>query len=93
MMDVLQRCVEQGEKLGADFVEARFEDLTLRTLSRIDDMWKDIQVKSRRGIAVSCYVEGVAGFSFTASTDSDSVRETVERAFKMARASLTAAKL
>ncbi|MHA1741508.1 MAG: TldD/PmbA family protein [Candidatus Thorarchaeota archaeon] len=93
MMDVLQRCVEQGEKLGADFVEARFEDLTLRTLSRIDNMWKDIQMKSRRGVAVSCYVKGVAGFSFTASTDSDSVQETVERAFKMARASLTAAKL
>ena len=29
MLDVLQMCVQAGEKLGADFVEARFDDLTL----------------------------------------------------------------
>jgi len=32
MLDAIKHCVEKGENLGADFVEARYEDLTLRTL-------------------------------------------------------------
>ncbi len=93
MMDILSRGIEFGEKLGADFVEARFDDLTLRTLQRTDDIWKDIQIKSRSGVAVTCYLDGVSGFSFTADLDWSDVRACVERAFKMARASTGAATL
>ncbi|MDF1540900.1 MAG: hypothetical protein P1Q69_18535 [Candidatus Thorarchaeota archaeon] len=49
MLEKLQECASTGETLGADFVEARFDDLNLRTLDRTDDIWKAIQVKSRRG--------------------------------------------
>ncbi len=93
MIEALERGIEEGERLGADFVEARFEDLTLRTLERTDDTWRDIQVKSRRGVAITCYVDGTAGFSFAASSDAATVVEAVGRAYKMARASASAAML
>jgi TldD protein len=93
MFDLLQKCVRVGEDLGADFVEARYDDLTLRTLQRTDDIWKDIQVKSRMGFGITCYVDGVSGFSFTASYASKDVKMAAEKAFKMAKTSSKAASL
>ncbi|MHA1587542.1 MAG: PmbA/TldA family metallopeptidase, partial [Candidatus Thorarchaeota archaeon] len=93
MFDLLQKCVRVGEDLGANFVEARYDDLTLRTLQRTDDIWKDIQVKSRMGFGITCYVDGVSGFSFTASSASKDVKMAAKKAFKMAKASSKAASL
>jgi TldD protein len=92
-MDKLQECVRIGEDFGADFVEARYDDLTLRVLQRINDIWQDIQVKSRMGFAITSYVDGVSGFSFTASKEMKDVRSAVEKSYKMAKASSRAAKL
>ncbi len=93
MLDKLQKCVQVGEDLGADFIEARYENLTLRTLQRINDIWQDIQVKSRMGFAITAYVDGISGFSFTPSTDNKDILQATENAFKMAKASAHAAKL
>ncbi|MFW9847968.1 MAG: TldD/PmbA family protein [Candidatus Thorarchaeota archaeon] len=93
MLDKLQECVGIGEQLGADFIEARYEDLTLRTLERTDDIWKEIQVKSREGFGITCYVDGVSGFSYTASPESAALKTAIEGAYKMAKASSKAAKL
>jgi len=93
MLDRLQECVRIGEDLGADFVEARYDDLTLRALQRINDIWQDIQVKSRMGFAITAYVDGVSGFSFTPSEERNDLRIAVEKAYKMAKASSRAAKL
>lgn len=92
MLDELQKCVRMGEDLGADFVEARYDDLTLRALQRVNDIWQDIQVKSRMGFGINVYVDGVSGFSFTASKEMSDVRVAVEKAYKLARASSLSAK-
>ncbi len=93
MMENLKKAVRHGEKLGADFVESRFDDLVLRTLIRTDETWKDIQAKSRMGFGITCYVEGVSGFSFTPSPEESDVVSATERAFKMAKASANSADL
>ena len=93
MLEKLARCVEFGEKLGAEFVEARFDDLTLRTLQRFNDVWKDIILRSRSGIGVVCYYGGASGYSFTSSKEDKVLEQTVTRAFKMAKASAKAASL
>ncbi|MFW9768802.1 MAG: TldD/PmbA family protein [Candidatus Thorarchaeota archaeon] len=93
MLDRLQECVRIGEDLGADFMEARFDDLTLRALQRVDDIWQDIQVKSRMGFGITAYVDGVSGFSFTPSTENKDIKMAVEKAYRMANASSKAAKL
>jgi hypothetical protein len=59
MLDKLRKVVKIGEQLSTDvFVEARYDDLTLKTLQRINDNWKDIIVRSRAGIGITCYFEG-----------------------------------
>jgi len=93
MMEKLEKCVEFGEKLGAEFVEARFDDLVLRTLQRINDTWKDVILRFRVGTGVTCYYGGASGYSFTASEDKKELEETVSRAFKMAKASANVASL
>lgn len=93
MLDTLQAAVSFGEKQGADFVEARFDDMTLRTLRRVNDTWKDIIQKSRTGIGVTCYFDGTAGYSFTASEERKDVEDAVKRAFRIAKAASTAALL
>lgn len=93
MIEKLEKCVQLGDKLGAEFTEARFDDLVLRTLQRINDNWKDVILRFRSGIGVTCYYGGVSGYSFTASESKKELEETVSKAFKMARASANAASL
>ncbi len=93
MLDKLEKCVTLGEKIGAEFVEARFDDLVLRTLQRINEVWKDIILRSRTGIGVVCYCGGASGYSFTPSEDWQKLEKTVNMAVKMAKASARAASL
>ncbi|MFX0108305.1 MAG: hypothetical protein ACFE7R_08480, partial [Candidatus Hodarchaeota archaeon] len=93
MLKILQACVELGEKLGAEFVEARSDDLTLRTLQRTNDTWRDIILKSRAGIGVACYYGGATGYSFTPRGNEKAFEDTVTRAVKMAKASAKATSL
>ena len=93
MFDRLEKCVEYGEKIGSQFVEARFDDLTLRTLQRVNEVWKDVILRSRAGIGVACYYEGSSGYSFTSSKEEKDLEQTVTKAFKMAKTSAAAASL
>ncbi|MGD0978845.1 MAG: TldD/PmbA family protein [Candidatus Bathyarchaeia archaeon] len=92
-LDRLRECVEQGEKFGAEFVEARYDNLVLRTLQRINDTWKDIVLRSRVGVGIVCYYDGTSGYSFTSSDTKEDLRKTVEQSFKMAKAAAKVATL
>jgi TldD protein len=93
LLDNLQKCVQLGEKLGAKFIEARYEDLTLRTLQRTNDVWRDITLKSRAGIGVTCYCGGASGYSFTSTINKRNIEASVSRAFKMAKGAAKSATL
>lgn len=92
MLDKLENAVNYGEQLGA-YVDARYDDLTLRTLKRINETWKDVIIRSRSGIGITCYYEGVSGYSFTTSEEENDIKEAVSRAFKIAKSSSPAAKI
>lgn len=79
--------------MGADFVEARYDDLVLRTLQRTNKIWKDIIVRSRVGVGIVSYIDGTSGYSFTSSLSQSDLNETAEQSVKMARASAKAATL
>ncbi|MHA2054055.1 MAG: TldD/PmbA family protein [Candidatus Hodarchaeales archaeon] len=91
--DLLELAVNAGENAGADFVEARFEDMKLQTLIREKDTMKDVLSSRRRGIGVTTYYKGVQGFSYTAALSQPDVKDTVLRAVKIAKASEPTAKL
>ena len=93
MLERLEKCVEHGEKLGAEFVEARYDDLILRTLQRINNTWKDIVLRSRVGVGIVSYCEGTSGYSFTSSLTQEDLKKTVEQSVKMARAAAKVATL
>lgn len=93
MLENLRKCVQLGEKLGAKFVEARYEDLVLRVLQRTNDVWRDINLKSRAGIGVACYYGGASGYSFTSTVDKKNMEASVSRAFKMAKGAAESATL
>ncbi len=91
--NLLELAINTGENAGADFVEARYEDMKLQTLIREKDTMKDVLSSRRRGIGVTTYYKGVQGFSYTAALSQADVKETVLRAIKIARASEPTARL
>ena len=93
MLEKLRECVAYGEKLGAEFVEARYDDLVLRTLQRTNDTWKDIILRSRAGAGFVCYCGGASGYSFTSSDTKEALKKTVAQSVKMAKASAKATSL
>ncbi|MFW9779377.1 MAG: TldD/PmbA family protein [Candidatus Heimdallarchaeota archaeon] len=90
--DLLIFAVREAERNGA-FIEARYEDLTLRTLVREKETLKEVISNRRLGIAITAYYQGVQGFSFTASVEKSDISETVTRAIKIAKVTEPTARL
>ncbi|MFW9853631.1 MAG: TldD/PmbA family protein [Candidatus Thorarchaeota archaeon] len=90
--DLLIFAAREAEGSGA-FIEARYEDLTLKTLVREKDTLKEVINNRRLGIAITAYYQGVQGFSFTASAEKKDISETVARAIKIAKVSEPTARL
>jgi TldD protein len=93
MLDTLEKAVTLGESRGANFIDARYDDLKLRTLQRINDIWKDVSIRRRVGIGITAYYEGAKGYAFTGSADLPIVEETAKRAVKLAKATASAVSL
>lgn len=91
--DLLELAVKTGENAGADFVEARFENIKLQTLIREKDTMKDVLSSRRRGIGITTYYKGVQGFSYTAALSQSDIKDASLRAVKIARASEPNARL
>ncbi|MEA2071714.1 MAG: TldD/PmbA family protein [Asgard group archaeon] len=87
MFDKLQYGIDFGEKQGADFIEARYDDLQLRTLIKENQKIKETNINRRRGIGIVAYYQGVSGYSYTASLDKKAIKECVKNALGIAKAS------
>lgn len=74
-------------------MEARLDDLSLRTLIKENGEMKEINAVRRRGIGVTAYWRGVVGFSYTAQLRKDALKECVGRSVSIARSSQKIAKL
>ena len=75
MFDLLRHGLTTGEKLGAEYVEARYDDLQLRTLVKENQKIKETNLNRRRGLGIVAYYQGVPGYSYTASLDRKAVEE------------------
>jgi len=84
--DILQKLVDHGQKLGAEFVDVRFEEVKSLSVRLVDGIPK-IDYGVDRGIAIRVYYGGVIGFAYTSRLNWDNLRKTLERAFALARAS------
>lgn len=86
VFDLLHKAVDEGHKLGADFVEARYDDLTLTTINYTNEKVRESSTKQRRGIGIITYINGSPGYSFTPNIDSDAIQETTKRSLGIAKA-------
>jgi len=93
LFDILRYGLNVGEKLGADNIEARYDDLQLRTLIKENQKIKETNINRRSGLGVTAYYKGVSGFSYTANLEKKAVKECVKSAFGIAKASSSIAKL
>ncbi|MCK5409279.1 MAG: TldD/PmbA family protein, partial [Candidatus Heimdallarchaeota archaeon] len=85
ILDLLHKSVDQGEKLGVDFIEARYDDLQLTTIALVNDIVKQSSAFQRKGIGVMAYFKGTPGYSYTPELNLEGVKNATKRAIKLAK--------
>ena len=85
ILDLLHKSVDQGEKLGVDFIEARYDDLQLTTIALVNDIVKQSSAFQRKGIGVMAYYNGTPGYSYTPELNSEGVKDATKRAINLAK--------
>jgi TldD protein len=85
MIQKLSKSVEKALQLGADYVDARYEDKMLSTMLIVNNELRDSQDMLRKGMVVRALVNGSWGQSSTSRLDSDSMLDAAETAYKMAK--------
>ena len=84
IFDLLHKAVEEGEKQGAKFVEARFDDFQLNSIDLTNNIIKESSSKRRRGMGVMAYINGTPGYSFTPEMTVEGVKSAAKRATDLA---------
>ena len=84
IFDLLHKVVKEGEKLGADFIEARYDDYQLSSMNYTNEILKESSSRRRRGMGVMAYFKGTPGYSFTPEMNLEGIKEATQRAVKLA---------
>jgi TldD protein len=87
LFELLQYGVKKGEAAGADFVEARFDDLAIREILMEKKTVKDVKTLRRLGIGINTYYHGATGYSFTVDLSKKAIETTAYRSTNIAVAS------
>lgn len=93
MFELLQYGVKNGETLGADFVETRFDDLFIREIVMEKKVVKDVKTLRRVGVGINTYYRGATGYSFSVDLSKEAIAEAAARSFNIAKASSTFAQV
>ncbi len=83
--DLAEYCVEFGEKLGAEYVEARFVNDTVRGLAFRNGMLVSGGFTPSSGIGVRVLIDGSMGFASFDRLERGLAEETITTAVKMAK--------
>ena len=83
--DLAEYCIEFGEKLGAEYIEARFVNDTVRGLAFRNGMLVSGGSTPSSGIGVRVLVDGSMGFASFDRLEKDLAEETITAATKMAK--------
>lgn len=87
MFELLHYAIKKGEELGAEFVEARYDDFFMREIHVEKKIVKDVKTLHRKGIGVYTYYHGATGYSFTVDLTKNSVAEAAARSLNIAKGS------
>jgi TldD protein len=89
LFELLEYGVKKAEELGADFVEARFDDLLAREILVENKQVRDVKNVRRAGIGIHTFYKGSTGYSFSVDLSKKAISEAAVRSLKIAKTSST----
>ncbi len=93
MFDKLQSIISKVEAKGASFVEARYDELLLRTIIKENERIRECKVLKRAGIGFNVYYKGGAGYAFSADLTTNELEKSAISALGIAKTSASATKI
>ena len=93
MFDKLQKSIKATENAGAKFVDARYDDLTLRTIIKENGVITNFKTMKRAGVGFNVYYGGVSGYAFSADLSQSALDNAAKKALGIAKASSSVATL
>jgi len=85
--DMLAQAMQKAKSLGADYADIRLKDIQMETLAMENGILAAAMTDRSQGYGVRVYVDGAMGFA--ASQELSDLEETVQEAYRIAKASLT----
>lgn len=82
----LSKVVDTGQKLGAEYVEVRAQNLFQTTLTIKDSRVEAVRKGTEKGAAIRVFVNGAWGFASLGTLEQQSLKNSVAEAYKMAKA-------
>jgi TldD protein len=92
LFEPLQYAIRKAEELGAEFVEARFDDFFIREILVEKKVVKDVKTLRRTGMGLYTYYRGATGYSFTVDLSKKAIEEAAARSVNIAKASSATAR-
>jgi TldD protein len=87
MFDLLEHGVKTAEKLGGQFVQARSDDQSVRTIVAENKILKDVKTLRRTGVGITVFYKGAEGYAFTVDLSKMAVAKAANEALNIAKAS------
>jgi len=87
MFDKLQAIISKLESMGADFVDARYDELLIRTIIKDNERIEECKTIKRAGVGFNIYYKGATGYAFSADLSSQALEEASKNALAIAKAS------
>ena len=93
MFDNLQTVISKIESKGADYVDARYDELLLLTITKENERIQECKTIKRAGVGFNVYFKGATGYAFSADLSPKALEKTSIDALGIARASSHAVKI
>ncbi|MCK5343927.1 MAG: TldD/PmbA family protein [Candidatus Heimdallarchaeota archaeon] len=75
MFEELQRIIKKGESLGADYIDARYDELLLRTIIKENGRITQLKTMNRTGVGFNVYYKGASAYAFSADISNSKALE------------------
>ncbi len=85
MFDILQNMIKKAESSGADFVDARYDSLTINEIVKENGNITRFKTSKRSGIGFNVYYHGATAYAFSADLTPDALEKSIISALKLAK--------
>ncbi len=90
MLDKLNKAIKIAENNGAKFVDARYDNLLIRTIVKDNGRISNLKAMKRAGVGFNVFYKGASGYAFTADISDAALENAVIKALGIAKASAPA---